>query len=205
MAANMDKAIKTALDFVEGRLSGKEFEQILYSDQDLEHLLQDESLKWHNTYIKSNPYYFLIQLNYDDPGGLLNAQGAVALFLKTRGVSFQADRSISDLHWLLLSVQPKWVGVDAGYLAKHLLPKAEGRTDRELKDWLKAKVKELFRYHRKPPKWIQSPNWPITENGPLYFLGQIKLESCELFHDDGAAFLFLDPKTGETRTVIQLY
>jgi hypothetical protein len=38
----------------------------------------------------------------------------------------------------------------------------------------------------------------------MYFLGQINLDDCEYFHDEAAAYLFFDPTTGETRTVIQV-
>src|SRR5262249_6189697 len=33
-----------------------------------------------------------------------------------------------------------------------------------------SRLRELFRFHKKAPKWIQNPAWPINENGPMYFL-----------------------------------
>jgi hypothetical protein len=201
----MDKAFQIILDFVEGRLPAKEFEQVVYNDPSLERTLKDDSLRWHGTYIKSDPYDYLIGLDYDDPGGRLNAQGAMEMFLQRKGVLFQSDRAASDLHSLLMAAQPKWLDVDTAYLAKRVLPDAGSRTGRELRDWLRVRLEQLFRYHRKPPKWIQSPAWPITENGPMYFFGQINLDNCEHFHDEAAAYLFFDPKTRETRTVIQVF
>lgn len=201
----MDKALQTILDFVEGRLSAKAFEQLVYSDEGLERLLKDKALKWHDTYIKTDPYTYVAALDYDDPDGVLDAQGTMELFLKRRGVPFRRDRTASDFYNLLLSAQPKWLSVDSAYLQKHVLPDAGGRSGRELKEWLKGRLKELFRYYRNPPRWIQSPAWPITGSRPMYFLGQIKLHDCEYFHDEAAAYLFFDPATGETRTVIQVF
>jgi len=201
----VDEALQAALDFVEGRITGKEFGQAVYSDPAIEALFKDASLHWHDTYIKSNPYDYLIGLDYDSPAGVLNAQGAVELFLKQRNISFKRTAVFSEFYDLLLSAQPKWLDVDTAYLKDHILPDAGDRKGKALKKWLKARLKALYRFNKKPPKWIQSPAWPIGENGPLYFLGQIKIEGCELFHDEAAAYVFLDPVSGATKTVIQVY
>jgi len=201
----MNDALQTVLDFVEGRIGGKDFEKKVYSDPLMESLLQDETLKWHNTYIKSDPYHFLIGLNYDDPGDVLNAQGAMELFLERKGIPFNRTAAHSQIHDLLLAAQPGWLDVDTAYLQTHVMPGVGGLQGKELKAWLNVRLKELFRYHKKPPKWIQNPSWPITENGPMFFLGQIKLDNCEHFHDEAAVYVFLDPTTGETRNVIQMF
>lgn len=201
----MDEALQTALDFVEGRITAKEFEQKLYSDSAIEALFKDASMHWHDTYIKSNPYDFLIWLNYDAPDGVLSAQGAVEFFLKKRNIPFKRATVYSEFYDLLLSAQPKWLAVDTAYLKERILPEAGDRQGKALKEWLKAKLKDLFRYNKTPPKWIQSPAWPIGENGPMYFLGQVKIENCELFHDEAAAYVFLDPVNGATKTVIQVF
>jgi hypothetical protein len=193
------------LDFVEGRMSALDFEQKVYNDSTLESLLRDDSLHWHDTYIKTNPYEYLINLNYHDPAGVLNAQGAVGSFLNKRRIPFESASVYSEFYNLLLGLQPKWVNVESTYLKEHILPDAGDRNGKELKEWLKARLCELFRFHKRPPKWIQNPTWPINENGPMYFLGQFKVENCELFHDTGAVYVFLDTKTGVTKTVIQLF
>lgn len=198
-------SLQTVLDFVEGRIRGKDFEQRLYTDLGLETLLKDGSLKWHDTYIKSNPYDFLIALHYDDPGAVLTAQGALERVLEGRGIAFKRTTAHSELYGLLLAAQPGWLSVDSAYLNDHVLPDAGGRTGKELKTWLAARLRELFRYAKRPPKWIQNPDWPINENGPMYFLGQIKLDAGVPFHDEAAVYVFFDPKTGVTKTVIQVY
>jgi hypothetical protein len=201
----MDEAQKTIIDFVEGRMSSGDFEQRVHNDTALETLLKDPTLKWHDTYIKSNPYDFVIAIDFNDPGGILDAQGAMELFLQRKGVTCQPTKVYSDFHGLLLDAQPKWLDVDSRYLKNQIFPQAGDLKGKKLREWLKTRLIELFRYHKKPPKWIQSPAWPINENGPMYFLGQIKIENCELFHDDGAAYIFLDVKSGETKTIIQLF
>jgi hypothetical protein len=199
-----NKTIRQILDFVEGRLSAKEFEQLLHTDAELERELRDESLSWRNTHIKTDPYDFVIWLNFDDPAGRLNAHGAMEYFLERRGVSFKSDRTAAKAYDLLLEAHPKWLSLDTAYLRKYVLPDAGDKQGPELKNWLRARLLELFRFHKKPPKWIQSPAWPIADGRPLYFLGQIKLENCEHFHDEAVAYLFFDPASGQTETVFQV-
>lgn len=200
----MDETIQLILGFVEGRISAKEFEQIVYSDPSVERLLKDESLQWRNTYIKSNPYDYLVWLDYDDLGDVMNAEGAMELFLQRRGIPFRPHRATSDLYNLLLAAQPAWLSVGTAYLQRNLLPDAGDRKGAELSTWLRARLEQLFRYYKSPPRWIQSPNWPMNQNGPMHFLGQIDLDDAEYFHDEAAAYLFFDPATGETKTVIQV-
>jgi hypothetical protein len=201
----MNGSFESLLDFVEGRTSAKEFEQRLYNDPSIELLLRDPSLRWHDTYIKTNPYEYLIELNYDDPGHILNAQGAIEAFLKKKSVPFDHTTIYSDFCNLLYKAQPKWLRADSNYLKSLIVAEGGGLNGEELLVWLTTRLRELFRYHKKPPKWIQSPAWPINQNGPMYFLGWIKIEDCELFHDNGAAFVFCDQKTGESKTIIQMF
>lgn len=201
----MNDPLQVLLDFVEGRIGIHDFEQKVYNDSDLRNLLNDKTLSWHETYIKTNPFDYLINLNFNDPRDALNAQGAIEMLLNKKGISFKQTGIYSEFYNLLLESQPKWLDVDSVYLKDHILPDAGDRTGRELKAWLKSRLIELFQYHKKPPRWVQSPAWPIDKNGPMYFLGQLKIEECELFHDTATAFVFLDPKTGVTKTVVQVF
>jgi hypothetical protein len=57
----------------------------------------------------------------------------------------------------------------------------------------------------KPPKWIQSPDWPTRNGKPLVFVGQLSVDAPELFHDKGAAYVFYNPDTGGFETVAEFY
>lgn len=201
----MNQPLQTILDFVEGRLALEAFEQILYTDRALERLLGDETQSWHNTTIKTNPYHYLISLNYTDPATAIKVQGALELVLQRLGIACKPDRTAADFYDLLLGAQPKWLHVDTAWLQTHVLPQADGRSGKALKDWLRERLTQLFQYRKKPPKWLQSAEWPVGEHGPLFFLGQIDInEDCGCFHDAASVYLFFDRKTGETRTVTQV-
>jgi hypothetical protein len=201
----MTEPLNIILDFVEGRLEVEEFDRALRKDTKLKTFLTDTHLDWSNTYIKTTPYEYLCTLNLKSPVGALNAHGVVSLLLDHLGERYTPTLVYQDFFDLILAAQPKWLDVDPLFIKKHVLPEAGDLKGTALKKWLREKLKALFRYASKPPKWIQNPAWPLRENTPMVFLGEVKLRASEFFHDDGAAYVFYDPVSGKTETVIQLF
>jgi hypothetical protein len=196
----MAEPIDVIISFVTGELEVHTFEQLLYHDAALEALL---------TSVPAPPrsgfgvtlYHYLIPLDYDDPGDILDAHGVLADYLTQCGVEFTPSTFPSATYDLILSAQPRWLGADSKYIAS-LLAEAPALTPRDLKAWLRKRILEQFKYRSRPPRWIQSPDWPIGRNGPLVFLGQLSVP--DYFHDDAAIYIFHDPTTGECRCVVQV-
>lgn len=202
----MNDEIKILKNFTEGTISDKEFEKQLFENSKLEALLSDETLNWHGTYLaKTNPYLYLLELKIQSIEGRLNAQGVAELFLTKKGVEFAPHEKYSDDYDLILSSQPKYIDADMAFIEKHILPKDRTQTQTALKSTIKKRFDELFKFQAKPPKWIQNPEWLIVNEKPLFFLGQIEIKKCGLFHDDGAVYLFVDQETKEIKTVKQFY
>lgn len=199
----MDESLASIVAFVEGHIEPADFEKRLYNDPTIEAVLNDDPTLKPGTYIGTSTFHFVIQQDFESPGGVLNVHGALSQFLERKQIPFLPTKSYAKLHEIILQAQPRWLDVPADWLKKNVLSAAEGRNGKELRDWLRARLLELFKYREKPPKWIQSPNWPIAENGPLVFLGQLKIPNY--FHDEAAAYVFHDPKTGRCETVIQVY
>lgn len=197
-------ALQFIVDFVEGRIEPLAFADRLYEDESIERVLKDSALQWGTTPLGTNPYRFCIEQDFESSSGILNARNALELFLKRKGIAFTPDRSAQDRHELLLQVQPTWLDLDVDWVQRHVLVEANGKTGKDLERWLRNRLRELFRCHKRPPRWITHPAWPISENGPLYFLGQIALKDCDLFQDEAAAFVFVDPASGATETIIQI-
>lgn len=199
----MEEAIAKIVAFVEGHMEPAEFEQTLYGDPEIEHALNDDPTLPPRSYVGASTFLFVVEQDFSSPDGVLNAHGALAQYLERKGIAFKPTKSHAELYDIILDAQPKWLHVPVDWLNKNVLSGAEGRKKKELRDWLRKRLLELFKYRGKPPKWIQSPNWPIGENGPLVFLGQLKIP--DYFHDEAAAYLFHDPTTGRCETVIQVY
>jgi hypothetical protein len=202
----MEKEIEFLKHFVEGNIDIKIFEKELYENENLKEKLEDHNLNWGETYIKnSNPYLYLLELDYSDSGDRLKAQGTVELFLQAKGIAFDESKQFNNEYSLMLDTQPKYLDVSMKFIEEFILPKDKNKTKNEVKEHMKLKFKEYFKYHNKPPRWIQSPKWIIKNNIPLFFLGQMEIKDCKLFHDNGFIYIFIDEKTGEVETIIQLY
>ncbi|MDP1798991.1 MAG: hypothetical protein Q8K78_15970 [Planctomycetaceae bacterium] len=78
-------------------------------------------------------------------------------------------------------------------------------TKREVVSAIQAKISEWFRCATDPPNWIQEAEWPTYNGKPMVFVGQIIVApTSRLFHDDAGAYVFIDPDSGVTTTVIQV-
>ena len=196
----MPSAINNVVGFVGGQLDTAAFEQLLHQDAETERLLTAQPAPRY-AHTGHTLYHYLISLDLSNPADMLNAQGALAEFLQAAGVPVVVSKKPAELHALLLAAQPKWLDVDPAYIAA-LLDKAPQHAKKsERTHWLKAKLLELFRYVKKPPRWLQAPDWPISAHGPLVFLGQLPVEGY--FHDQAAVYVFHDAIGNECRSILQ--
>ena len=195
------EAIKAVCSFVSGDTPTPEFERFLYSDPDIEYLLTQERAPPYS-HTGHTLFHYLIALHYDNPGDVLTAHGALRDFLKKLGVAITPSQEPSKAYELLRSAQPRWVDADMSYLSS-ILALAPQLPPPSRKTWLKQRILERFRYLSSPPRWIQSPAWPMGRDGPMVFLGQIAIK--DYLHDNGAVYVFHDPATGECTSIIQTY
>jgi hypothetical protein len=199
----MDPAIASIVAFVEGHTEPADFERRLCNDPEIESALNDDPTLKPGTYIGTSTYLFVVEQDFESPAGVLNVHDALSQFLDRKQIPFRQTKAYAELYDIILKAQPRWLDVRADWLKKNVLSAAEGGKGKELRDWLRARLLELFKYREKPPKWIQSPDWPIGDNGPFVFLGQMKI--LDYFHDVAGAYVFHDPATGRCETVIQVY
>lgn len=197
----MTKEFQLIKDFVEGKLTDIEFESHLES---LQSALEDNSLSWADTYVKTNPFDYINSLKINSIVGRLNTQGVLKLFLERKGIPTKEYKKYSEDFGLTLDTQPKYINADTDFIERIIIP-ANGKSKSEIKKLMKERFKTLFQYHKRPPKWIQSPIWPIRNDRPLYFLGQLEIKDCELFHDNGCIYIFIDTDSGAIETVRQFY
>ena len=199
----MDEVLTVIREFVSGEIGSLEFRDRLYADERFETFLRNDPNLRQPNYVGRSVYLFLLEQDYDDPGGVLSAQGALADFMQRNGIDHRKTRTYAALCNLVVDAQPRWLLVDSKYVFEKIISAAEGRTGGELRSWLAEEFLRRFRYAEKPPEWIQSPAWPINQNGPLVFLGDLEIKNY--FHDLAKAYLFHDPKSGTTETIIQVY
>jgi len=108
----------------------------------------------------------------------------------------------SDLYGLLVEIQPDWLDIrDENFLLSILNAAPENLIQTKKIRFCKDKIKELFRYDSKPPKWIQSPEWPIVNGQPLVF----KKQSKETLDDERVYYYFYHPTTKEETIITQFF
>jgi hypothetical protein len=198
----MEEVLEILRAFVAGNLTPSEFRDRLYADERFEVFLNNDPHLRPGNYVGDSVYLYLLRIDFDDPGDILSAQGAITDFMDRSSLEYTKTSEYEDFYDLILDAQPSWLNVDAKYVQDHLLPAAGGRQGSKLREWLSEELLRRFRYIAEPPQWIQSPAWPIGPNGPLVFLGQLDVN--DYFHDSAAVFVFHDPGTGTCETVIQV-
>ena len=194
------EALQRLSDFVSRKTPVLEFEQQLYNDPDIEALLSAESApRYCQTGITL--FHYLFGLDLSDPGHVLSAQDVLVSLLQKHGVKTVPSGAAAAEYALLLDAQPRWLDADAKFLAS-LLDAAPCLPAKQRKAWLRQRILELFKYTKQPPRWLQSPAWPIGDAGPLVFLGQFPV--ADYFHDEAAVYVFHDPAKNAFTTFVQV-
>jgi hypothetical protein len=71
--------------------------------------------------------------------------------------------------------------------------------------YVKRHLPYWFRSVNELPQWIHEAEWQFFDGRPMLFVGQHDVSQDQSgLHDDASLFVFWDPRTGETKTVIQI-
>lgn len=200
--ANYQPQIGILASFTEGRLDGPALEAALASEEMRTLLSVFEDPRYPAS---TNDYRRLQKQDRVTLRGLVNSEGIIERFLQTAGVDFRPARRYRDIHSLILKAVPEYLDPPLEFMIEKIIPLDAALNETQKRRLIKERLKECFRYLEKPPKWIQSPDWPITDGKPLVFIGQIAIGPSDLFHDTGAAYVFFDPADGRFETVAQFY
>jgi len=202
----MQPELQQVLDFVEGRMSAEQFERALMENPKFEELLSTSRVKFSAQNVDTTTYLYVVGLQLKNIGNALNAHHVLKKHLDAVGISYKPTELYSETYDLFITSQPKWIECgDDELFRQQILPFATASSKAEKKLQLRNRFLVLFRYAKNPPEWIQGGAWPIEDGKPLYFLGQVQVDAPELFHDIGAAYLFINQSTRETKVVIQLF
>jgi hypothetical protein len=193
---------KTTLikDYVEGRISPVQFRDELYKDPSFEDYFKDSKPIPPYTSSGYGIYLYLLERDFKSITDIINTQDMLSQFLFSKGITNKPDTKILHKSDLISKAQPKWLDLAPDYI-ECLLNEAGNLEGKELTNWLKKAIAERFICISVPPKWLQSPNWPIENNTPLVFVGQ--LDISKISHDTSYLYIFFNPMQKEYKQVIQ--
>ena len=202
---NKEELEQELLDFVEGRMDFDTFWQNFLSKK------YEPCLKIKIGYIKR--FSFLDDGSFSDNLAFFikNTKvfyaksricDVISYYLEYRQIPFKITTKYSDEMKLMAAIQPSYIDVeDTDFLNSIIQQAPEGLKKVEKKKWLKEKIKSMFKYDIKPPRWIQFPEWPIVNGKPLVFKSQTRL----LKNDERVFYTFYDPDTLEETVIMQFF
>ncbi len=212
---------QTVIDYLEGRITPQEFEELLVEQPGIYDWLQSlvpegktfQLVTFSNgkTSIKVVPYdireviyNFANNISFGSLkpslGYYLNVFDIIERLVKEGkpDLEFKASTKVDDMWHLAFDACPECVGgpeveaVIEGIVES--IPDNLSKTKRIA--LAKAKIKEAFHLERKRPYWYQSPNWPACNGKPMKYVGSKTLNF------DMHVLYFVDVETGEEREVI---
>ncbi|AYH20937.1 hypothetical protein C5E22_22255 [Pectobacterium parmentieri] len=180
-------------NYLEGSISSKNFRNEIYYNKDIELILSEE-INIPPYTASGSIYTYLLEADLLSLPGEINAKDLLSQFLKIKGVDFKFNEEHEKIYDIMLKVKPSWINISGDYL-KHLIDKCKGVQGRELEILLKNEIHSSFKFIKKKPTWLQSPDWPINNNSPLLFIGQIDISNLK--NDVSFLYVFFDKKNRE--------
>ncbi len=193
----MNKEKQILKDYAEGEITTAEFWEFYKTSPKLQKILLKDKYIGKNSWF--TPGFIEKHFNIDDAFerfGLYELIRAGFLRQKKKYNFYNEDEEYVSL---INKIQPKYVDIrNQSFWDKVLSSVWADIKKTERIKLLKEETKKLFPYETKPPRWIQSPEWPIEENKPLKFIKQAKI-------DDGFKYYFINEDTQQTKIIEQYY
>lgn len=193
--------VEVMKDFLEARMSVFEFWEIYKVNEDLRQLLISDSQKDRKFSTYYDPEHLIQRANLSRLRDRVEIFWAVKRYFTKNKISSMPKNADEEDFIFLTSIQPGWLDVSVEFLVELANSAPAGMTKKEKSEWCKTRLKELFIYENKPPKWLQNPEWPIKNGKPLVFRSQ---SSEDLDYSiSEIEYFFYDPKTNEVVTIEQ--
>ena len=199
-----------AIDFAEGRMTIEEFKEIIDNNDDV--------YDFFNNAPDASKYLYLAEYGFksgnllrDENIGLIssraNIYGEVCRVLRERmGIDIiEPKENYMTIYGFFLDFQPAYIeGCNDEYVTREVYEKipVELKSKTARIKWAKQRIKELFRCENRPPRWVQSSQWPFDKEGnPMVFLYQKSAGK----DDERVFYYFRDETTGEVVEIVDFW
>jgi hypothetical protein len=174
-----DEIIDLLRGYVASTVSAEVFASELFASNDaFQQVLDIDPHLPPGNYVGSSVFLYLMSRDLSDPFDQEDARSAISDFLGRNGlgeiVSHQTEIQCA------LDAQPRWLDVIPSEFFTNVIWAHRGdRQGQALKEWIAEQLLKHFKFEANPPKWLQSPEWPIVDHSPLTFIGQLEVKSSE--------------------------
>ncbi len=194
----MDKNVQIIKDFIEERTTFEEFEKICKFDDDFRNFIKGQE----NHFIMNCNFLHLIDnSNWSSTLGKHKIYGSFRWVLPFYCQNFNKTDKYANEADKIYDLLPSWLSDDASdYVDVHFLENMPERmTQAQKKAWLKERIKETFKYEKRPPNWAQGGEWPRMPDGRFMTFRSQKSDG------DLEIYTFVNPDTGEEVKIEEYY
>lgn len=203
--------IQPILDFVEGKISANQFKDIFQKNSTLQEVLKEKLDKKYQNLERYNFNLYTLFMkdykyktdNWDNINTRYGLMFQLTRFLTIHQIQFVKYSKYEEEYLFFLDIQPSWLDLvdDQGIFDQILSEIPQELSKAKQIAWGKARIKELFRYDKTYPRWVQGAEWPIVDGKPLVFSHQSK----EKKEDERVYYYFYNPDTEEQIIIEQMY
>jgi len=185
---SVKRAEKFYLDFLEGRISTKEFWEEYKESNIFQNVLKYDSTRWKKTYMlgkvkmrhfgkgpydknsEFNPDTLLDKCDINKLYDIYCLYAVISRYFIRRKIDFICGNEDVKLYLFLQKFVPSYVEIYDGEYLKEIFDSTQKDISKnERLKQAKARLLEIYSFEKYPPRWIQPPEWPIDEDGPLVF------------------------------------
>lgn len=178
--------------FVEGDISVGQFQNEVINNEDFQKYLDSRVTGLQKNLKESGNslWVYMACLDINDVGDRLELHSQAEKLLNgTPHVSTDKYKAEFDL---LMELSFVLDYIDCPQITDKLIKELPDVSITQKKKLIKKQLKELFAYDKKPPEWIQNPEWQFRGDKPMKFRGQYKIEGgyrYEFYDDEGEVFV----------------
>lgn len=202
----MNQQKKAALEimkkFVEGKVSVEDFWMVFKSDITIKEILIKDKTRPSYSY---ELYYAPERITDIYDANKLQDRAEIYKLIQQYFIRNRIPCSFYNNdydYWnFLQEIQPDWLDIrDEEFLLNIVNSIPCYISQDKKKMWCEEKIKELFKYEKELPQWLQNPEWPIVNGKPLVFKEMIEKYQHNLVIND---FIFYDEITKEIIIITQ--
>lgn len=174
--------------FVEGKISATEFYNEVLNNEDFQRYL-DSRVQGFPSYLKESGnslWVYMACLDMNDARDRYDIHVLAQKLLQ--GVNFVPTDKYQTEFDLMLELGFVLDYIDCPQITDKLISGLPEVSLTQKKKIMRQKLKEIFVYDKKPPMWIQNPEWQLRGDKPMKFRGQFKIDGgyrYEFYDEEG--------------------